>query len=55
MAIAFVNGRDFVNSTLIGATNMQQLKSNIDSISLKLPDEIYQEIDSIRREFPMLY
>ncbi len=55
MAIAFVNGRDFVNSTLIGATNMQQLKSNIDSISLKLPDGIYQEIDSIRREFPMLY
>ena len=50
MALAFVNGQAFVNSTLIGATNMEQLKSNIDSISLKLPAEVYEEIDVIRRE-----
>ena len=55
MALAFVNERPFVTSTLIGATNMQQLKSNIASISLKLPAEVYQGIDKIRREFPMLY
>jgi aryl-alcohol dehydrogenase-like predicted oxidoreductase len=34
---------------------MEQLKSNIDSISLKLPADVYKEIDRIRREFPMLY
>jgi len=55
MALAFVNNQAFVCSTLIGATNMQQLKSNIDSISLKLPTEVYEEIDKIRREYPMLY
>jgi aryl-alcohol dehydrogenase-like predicted oxidoreductase len=55
MALAFVNGQRFVSSTLIGATNMQQLKNNIDSIYLKLPEAIYKEIDNIRREFPMLY
>ena len=55
MALAFVNGQPFVSSTLIGATNMAQLKSNIDSISLKLPAEIYLEIDKIRREYPMLF
>jgi len=55
MALAFVNDQPFVNSTLIGATSMEQLKSNIDSISLKLPAEIYAEIDKIRREYPMLY
>ena len=55
MALAFVNGQAFVSSTLIGATNMAQLKSNIDSISLKLPAEIYLEIDRIRREYPMLF
>jgi len=55
MALAFVNDQLFVNATLIGATNMTQLKSNIDSISLKLPTEVYREIDKIRREFPMLY
>ncbi len=55
MALAFVNDQDFVSSTLIGATNLEQLKSNIDSISLKLPTEVYLEIDKIRREYPMLY
>ena len=55
MALAFVNDQPFVTSTLIGATNMSQLKSNIDSIELKLPAEVYQGIDKIRREFPMLY
>jgi len=55
MALAFVNDQPFVTSTLIGATNMTQLKSNIDSIKLKLPAEVYQGIDKIRREFPMLY
>jgi len=55
MALAFVNDRPFVTSTLIGATNMTQLKSNIDSINLKLSTEVYQGIDKIRREFPMLY
>lgn len=55
MALAFVNAQPFVNCTLIGATNMQQLQSNIDSIQLKLPAEIFAEIDKIRREFPMLY
>ena len=55
MALAFVNNQDFVTSTLIGATTMQQLKSNIDSLSLKLPADVYKEIDIIRREFPLLF
>jgi len=55
MALAFVNNQPFVNSTLIGATSMQQLKTNIDSISLTLSDEVYAEINKIRREYPMLY
>lgn len=53
MALAFVNNRPFVSSTLIGATNMQQLKSNIDSIEIKLSDEVVQGIENIRREYPM--
>ncbi len=50
MALAFVNHQPFVNSTLIGATNMAQLKNNIDSIGLSLPSEVYEEIALIRRE-----
>ena len=53
MALAFVNSRPFVSSTLIGATNMAQLRSNIDSIALTLPEEVLQEIHVIRRAHPM--
>lgn len=55
MALAFVNSRPFVSSTLIGATNMQQLKSNIDSINIVLPNECYEEIEKVRREHPLPY
>jgi len=55
MALAFVNSRPFVSSTLIGATNMDQLKSNIDSIEIKLSSEVLDAISMIRREHPMPY
>jgi aryl-alcohol dehydrogenase-like predicted oxidoreductase len=55
MALAFENSRPFVTSTLIGATNMDQLKSNVDSVSLKLSAEVYAGIDKIRREHPILF
>lgn len=53
MALAFVNSRRFVTSTLIGATSMPQLKSNIDSIDVTLSEEVLDGIDRIRRQFPM--
>ena len=55
MALAFVNNRPFVSSTLIGATSMQQLKNNINAIELKLSTEIMEEIEKIRRDHPMPY
>ena len=53
MALAFVNTRPFVSSTLIGATTMEQLRSNIDSISVTLSDEVLKGINLIRRAHPM--
>jgi aryl-alcohol dehydrogenase-like predicted oxidoreductase len=53
MALAFVNRQPFVSSTLIGATTMGQLRSNIDSISVSLSDEVLKGIHAIRREHPM--
>lgn len=55
MALAFVNDRPFVTSTLIGATNMDQLATNISSIDIKLSDEVYRDIDKVRREYPILF
>lgn len=53
MALAFVNSRRFVSSNLIGATNMDQLRSNIDSINLTLTEDVLDGIQAIRREFPL--
>jgi len=55
MAIAFVNQQKFVSSTLIGATTMEQLRSNIDSIDVTLSGEVLDEIKVIRRQYPMLF
>ena len=55
MAIAFVNQQPFVTSTLIGATSMEQLRSNIDSINITLSDEIMNEIAQLRRQYPLLF
>ncbi|KJY83692.1 aldo/keto reductase [Vibrio galatheae] len=47
MALAFVNQRPFVASNIIGATNLEQLKSNIDSLDVMLTDELLQGIQEI--------
>ncbi|MFT6850401.1 MAG: aryl-alcohol dehydrogenase-like predicted oxidoreductase [Sphingobacteriales bacterium] len=52
MALAFVNQQKFSASNIIGATNMSQLKQNIDSINHKLSPEILSEIDKIREIYP---
>jgi aryl-alcohol dehydrogenase-like predicted oxidoreductase len=55
MALAFVNAKPFVTSTLIGATTMEQLKTNIDSIKLKLSNDVLADIAKVRRQYPVPY
>jgi aryl-alcohol dehydrogenase-like predicted oxidoreductase len=52
MALAFINQQPFVTSNLIGATTMQQLKSNIASIDITLSEGVIDGIKSIRRQYP---
>lgn len=47
MALAYVNSRGFVTSNIIGATTMEQLKSNIESVDLELSDEVLMGIENI--------
>jgi aryl-alcohol dehydrogenase-like predicted oxidoreductase len=47
MALAYVNSRPFLTSTIIGATTMEQLRSNIDSIKLTLSYEVLSSIEDI--------
>jgi len=51
-ANSFVNNRPFVTSNIIGATSMQQLKENIDSVNLILSKDILREIEEIHLSDP---
>lgn len=52
MAMAFVNQQDFVTSTIIGATTMEQLKENIATFDVQLNNEIIAEIEKIQELIP---
>ena len=47
MALAYVNTRPFLWSTILGATTMEQLKENIGSIDIRIPDECLKEIEEL--------
>lgn len=51
MALAFVRRQPFVASTLLGATTMDQLKANIESLNLTLSEEIIEEIEAVHRVY----
>ncbi len=52
MALAYVNSRPFVTSNIIGATTMEQLRSNIDSAEISLPEAVTEGIEAIHRAHP---
>ena len=52
LALAFVNTRPFVTSNIIGATTMEQLKENIESINIDLSEEILEEVNEVHSSQP---
>lgn len=52
MALAFVNRQPFVTSNIIGATTIEQLQENIDSIYITLSPEVLEEINAVHTEMP---
>ena len=52
MALAFVNQQEFVTSNIIGATSLEQLSENIDSIHITLSEEILSEINEVHTQMP---
>ena len=52
MALAFVNSRPFVLSNIIGATTMEQLKMNIDSLDVTLSKDVLKGIEAIQQRLP---
>jgi aryl-alcohol dehydrogenase-like predicted oxidoreductase len=47
MALAFVNAQPFVTSNIIGATTLEQLQSNIDSVDISLDTALLKELDAL--------
>lgn len=52
LAIAFAVSREFITSTIIGATNLDQLKLDIDAAEVKLSEDILAEIEKIHDDMP---
>jgi len=52
LALAFVNRQPFVTANIIGATSMEHLKTNIDSLDVKLSDEVLKEIEEVHERLP---
>lgn len=52
LALAFIEQQPFVTSTIIGATTMEQLKENIDTIKVTLSEELLQAIDAVQAKIP---
>jgi aryl-alcohol dehydrogenase-like predicted oxidoreductase len=52
MAIAFAVSRPFVTSIIIGATTMDQLKTDIEAAELTLPPDVLAEIEQIHLDYP---
>ena len=52
MSLKFCEIQPFVTSVIIGATTMEQLKTNIESVNVNLSDEIIKEINEIQKIYP---
>ena len=52
LALAFVRSRWFVTSTIIGATTLEQLQENLDSVNVTLDQSILAEIDAVQTRYP---
>ncbi|KXS33128.1 MAG: Aldo/keto reductase [Candidatus Gallionella acididurans] len=52
MALAFARTRWFTGSVLLGATNLDQLKENLDSAEVMLSAEVLEKIESVHKVFP---
>ena len=52
MSLKFCEIQDFMTSVIIGATTMEQLKTNIESVNINLTDDVIKEINSVQTIYP---
>jgi aryl-alcohol dehydrogenase-like predicted oxidoreductase len=52
MALAFCLMRPFMTSVIIGVTAMEQLRTNVASVDLKLSEDVIADIQTVYRRYP---
>jgi aryl-alcohol dehydrogenase-like predicted oxidoreductase len=52
MSIKFCEIQKFLTSVIIGATTMEQLKINIESVNVNLTEDIIKKINDVQIMFP---
>ena len=52
MSLKFCELQPFMTSVIIGATTMDQLKTNIESVNVNLNEEVIKEINEIQKTYP---
>ena len=52
MSLKFCEIQPFMTSVIIGATTMEQLKTDIESVNVKLSDEVIKEINEVQKIYP---
>jgi aryl-alcohol dehydrogenase-like predicted oxidoreductase len=52
LALAFACTRWFTSSVILGATTLNQLKENLDSVEMELSAEVLEKIEAVHRRIP---
>ena len=52
MSLKFCEIQPFMTSIIIGATTMEQLKTDIESVKVKLDENVIKEINEIQKVYP---
>lgn len=52
MALVFARTRWFTHSVILGASNLAQLKENLDSGELELSPEVLEQIEAVHKRYP---
>ncbi len=52
LALAFARTRWFTGSVIVGATTLQQLTENIESVSFSLSPEVISKIEAVQKSYP---
>ncbi len=52
MSLKFCEIQPFMTSVIIGATTMEQLKTNVESVNVRLTNDVINEINEIQKKYP---